>query len=125
MNEIQKKLIERYKKGAIDWYSEKTKAAPETIKKPTYEEEDLSNEIQLIEKIEHIIENSNFESSRKAIFIGSLKSSREELKEGSVPERLPNIVRNLCKKESIGNQIKTACELATNGGKSYAYLWGL
>jgi len=123
MNEIQKKLAERYKQDAIEWYKEKKTGV--VAKKHKYEEEDLTKEIELIEKIEHIIENSSIEESRKAIFIGSLRSSKEELKQGNAPERLPNIIHNLVQKDQIGNRIMAVCQSTFTAGKSYAYLWGL
>jgi len=124
MNDIQRKLIERYKTDAVNWY-QKNKPIEKGNSKTQYEEEDTSKEIELIEKIEKIIRDSNLEESRKAIFFGSLKTSKEQLVNGHVPERLPSIVRNLCTKEGIGGQIKQACMMTTTAGKSYDYLWGI
>ena len=124
MNDIQRKLIERYKTHAVDWY-QKNKPVEKESTKTQYEEEDTSKEIELIEKIEKIIRDSNLEDGRKSIFLGSLKSSKEHLLNGRIPERLPSIVRNLCTKEGIGGQIKQVCMMTKTAGQSYDYLWGI
>jgi hypothetical protein len=124
MNDIQRKLIERYKTHAVDWY-QKNKPIEKKNTKQQYEEEDTSKEIELIESIEKIIQDSNIEESRKAVFLGSLRSSKEQLVNGHVPERLPSIVRNLCTKEGIGGKIKQVCMMTKTAGQSYDYLWGI
>ncbi len=126
--DVKAKLAEKIRKNAIDWYankSPKTDAIRPATEKKEIEPEKIENEIELVEQIEEIISNAEIPSERKVISAASLKSSREELMSGGVPERLPNVIRNLAQKEVIGQKIKNVCDKMTNGGKSYSYLWGL
>ena len=122
---IKKKLAEKYKKDALDWYSEnkKKEVSVETI--DVEEAKALDQEIEMVNELITVINESSLDEERQRIFTGILKAVIAKLEVGSVPENLPSIVSNLYNKEELKVKVGEVTKKYAVDGSTYFYLWGL
>jgi len=118
--ETKNKLIEKMKQKALEWQSsEKKEPAVETFE----ETNQSSLELRLITELKKIIADSSLE--RKVIFLTVLNEQEKKITEDGESMKLPEVVRNLTRKEEIKSQVTELTKKYSLNGKTLCYLWGI
>jgi hypothetical protein len=134
MENVEAKLIAKYRKNAIDWHKSKyaDKPAQEKVEEKAegasvdeVKKQSFDQELALIEDLKNVVMESTLEENRKPIFLGILRSAEEKLRAGTPHERLPDIVRNLTEKGELKNGVLEATKRHSVDDQSFYYLWGL
>jgi len=134
MEDTSERVAEKMRKSAMKWHTERheTRIEP-VIEKPKKTDEEatkkktdsLEQELALIQELIQIVEESDLEDGRKAVFLGVLRGAEEKLREGEVHPHMPDIVRNLADKPELRNRVIEATKHYSVDNQSFYYLWGL
>lgn len=123
--DIKNKILEKWKQKAMEWHMSRGGSIKIPERSEGFIPEDKSIEVEMafIKELKKIIVDSKLE--RKSILLNVLANQERNLEKGVEPGKLPDVVRNIAKKEEISNKVIKLAKEYNIGGVNLCFLWGL
>lgn len=123
--EVKNKILEKWKQKAMKWHMGKGGKVkiPEKAEEFIPENKSIEVEMAFIKELKRIIVDSDIE--RKSILLNVLANQERNLEKGIEPGKLPDVIRNISRKEEISSEVIRLAKEYNIGGVNLCYLWGL
>lgn len=121
--DVKQKAIDKLRKSAMQWHESK-------IDKPVHNEiviesddKNTEQELLLITEIKQAVIDSKLD--RKSVFLTGLAEQEAKIQRNVDATKLPEIIKNLAKKDEVKDKIREITKKYGLNGKTYHYLWGI
>ena len=120
--EVKKRVLEKLRKEATEWH--KTELAKDgDISIDSSEADSAKHELVMVRELKQAVLDSGLD--RKSVHLSALAIQEQMLERGRTPPNLPDVVRNMMKKDELKGKVLEITKKYKISGKSYYYLWGL
>jgi len=124
--EAKQRAIDKLRNRAVDWYEKQGDPTVESTGAPgpaVPESEAPKVELEFLMELMKLIGDSNLE--RKSVILQALSNQQLKLETGSPAEKLPELVKNLIRKDEVKFHVLTLAKKYKIGKQDLAYWWGL
>lgn len=125
MDEAKNKVLEKWKKKAMDWHRSRGGEikVPEEAREFIPEERSTEVELDFIKELKKVIVASDLD--RKSIFLNVLANQEKSLEKGIIPGKLPEVVKNIARRPGMKEKVVDLSKKYGVGGSNLYYIWGL